>query len=692
MKTRVCTPDRRSHRLVRPSTLALCVGGVLGVAYIAPAAAQGSAANPPGGVEEVVVTGARLEQSLPQELASVGNRLTVISAEQISNGGYNDVSQVLQTLVPGLYISPKNGAFDYVDAALQGSRTNEILWLVDGVRVSNRLYNSVTPFDTLPAHMIERIEVLEGGQGLFYGTQAVSGVVNVITKGFTEDSQGEIALGTDSHDGEHINGFFRGAIDANDRFVLYASSDQSQGYQPFPDEDYQPSITDRHRGYDVTTLGGKFSHDFSDALRLAIGYQRIDAKLEQDASDTYHDAFNERQEDIFTGTIDFVASDTFQFYVKSYFHQWDSYWTEYDVDLDNPGDVTLIDDGAFWGFKDYGVNALAKLSPGDAVEYYVGYDFQKYGGRDDVLLIAPNQERVHAFFGQVRTTPELFDKARLAFGARRNMPSVSSAETVWNASGQYDFTPRLFARATVGTSFRLPDAYELFAVDQSCCLGNPNLRPEASENYNVSVGGLLGDTSKTTWEVVYFRRYVEDLIVDVDLNDGSGLTQATNVDSEVRVRGTQVVLGFQPSDTITASVSYTHNDSEALNSNTTSGGYTEIPGIPKDQLAGSLNYEPMGRPFGLTLTVNDVGRVFDVVGGVGPVQRGDYTVVDVAARLYLDDSRRHKVNFRIENAFDETYTTRYRRTTVDLSDPPIRYAARNLGMPRTLHVSYVHSF
>lgn|SRR5688572_4493689 len=690
MNTSVGSTNHRPPRWTRPAAVALA--SVSALSWVGSVLAQGSAASSSGGVEELVVTGARLEQSLPQELADVGNRLTVVTAEQISNGGYNDVAQVLQTLVPGLYLSPKNGAFDYVDAALQGSRTNEILWLVDGVRVSNRLYNSVTPFDTLPAHMIERIEVLEGGQGLFYGTQAVSGVVNVITKGFTEEGQGEISLGTDSHDGEHINGFFRGALDANDRFVLFASTDQAEGYQPFPDEDYQPSITNRHRGYDVTTLGGKFAHDFSDALRLAVGYQRIDADLDFAAPDIYHDAFNERQEDIFTATLDLVPSDDFQFYVKSYFHQWDSYWTEYDVDLDNPGDVILIDDKAFWGFKDYGVNALAKLSAGDALDYYVGYDFQQYSGRDDVLLIAPNEEKVHAFFGQIRTTPELLDKARLALGVRRNMPSVSESETVWNASGQYDFTEQLFARATIGTSFRLPDAYELFAIDDSCCLGNPNLRPESSENYNVSVGGLFGDNLGMSWEVIYFRRYVEDLIVDVDLNDGSGLTQAMNVDNEVRVRGAQAVLGFRPTDALSASVSYTHNDSEALNSNTTSGGYTEIPGIPKDQLAGSLNFEPPDRLFGLTLTVNDVGEVFDVVGGVGPVARGNYTVLDVAARLYFDDTRRHKLNFRIENAFDETYTTRYDRSTVDSSDPPIFYAARNLGMPRTLHVSYVHSF
>ena len=115
--------------------------------------------------------------------------MQTITAAQIQNGGYYDVAQALQALVPGLFLTPKAGPFDYVTASLQGSRTNEILWLVDGVRISNRLYNGTTPLDTIPAHMVERIEILEGGQGLFYGTQAVAGVINVVTKAFTEQHE-----------------------------------------------------------------------------------------------------------------------------------------------------------------------------------------------------------------------------------------------------------------------------------------------------------------------------------------------------------------------------------------------------------------------------------------------------------------------------------------------------------------------
>lgn len=640
-------------------------------------------------VEEVVVTGARLEQSLPQELADYGSRLTIVTAEQIDNGGFNDLSQVLQSLVPGLYVSPRNGAFDYVDVSLQGSRTNEILWLVDGVRVSNRLYNSVTPFDTLPAHMIERIEVLEGGQALFYGTQSVSGVVNVITKGFSDRPSGRVAAALDSNDGEHLNAFYRAAAGPN-QFVVFASSDSADGYEPFPASDYQPSVTERKRSYDVKNVGVKFAHTFGNDLRLNVGYQKIDAKLDGEYASGVQDAFNERDEDIFTATLDVSPTDDFTFYVKSYFHQWDSYWTEYDVVLDTPVTYEQVADRDFWGFKDYGVNALAQLSSATNLDYFIGYDFQSYGGRDDVLLIAPNEERVHALFGQIRTTPELSERARAAFGVRRNDPSVSQSKTIWNLSGQFDVSRSLYVRAALGTSFRLPDAYELFAIDPNCCVGNPNLKPETSENLNASVGGTFGASAMVSWEAIYFRRDVEDLIVDVDDGTGSGNTIAQNVAGQTRVRGQQIVLGLAPSNSLSATLSYTYNDSESLNQ--TSGGYDSIPGIPRDQTAVSLDYAPEGRPFGIMVTVNDVGDVYDVVGGVGRAERGNYTVLDLSGRIYLDASRRQQLALRLENAFDEEYVTRNSRGRVDFSSPAQFYAARNLGTPRTVHLSYEYAF
>ena len=503
-----------------------------------------------GLVETLIVAAPRLEEELPQQIEQAGVRVQTITSAQLENGGYYDVAQALQSLVPGLFLTPKAGPFDYVFSSLQGSRTNEILWLVDGVRISNRLYNSTTPLDTLPAHMVERIEVLEGEQGLFYGTQAVGGVINVVTKSFSENPNGRVQAGFDNNDGKHVNVFARDTLGAGHRVVGYASSDRAEGFQSFPDAEYQPSTSDRRRSYEVLTAGGKYAYDFSNQLRLSSMYQMSDVKVDSlrpaRSSATqvggHAAAFNERREHIASGKLDYTASNQAEFFLKGYYHQWDSYWSEF-RNVASTGAQRTISDKDFWGFKDYGANLLARLTPNRGLEYFAGYDFQNYSGEDAVLLISPNTERVHAVFGQVRTTREMFAKGTAAFGLRYNAPTNSDGALVWTATGRYDLTPNVFARANVGTAFRYPDAYELFAIDPTCCFGNPNLKPETSTNFNGSVGTLIyaGNTT-VNLEAIGFYRTVTDLIVDVD--DGSGETTITaNRPDEVRVRGLSLVGG-----------------------------------------------------------------------------------------------------------------------------------------------------
>ena len=68
---------------------------------------QASAAE----IEEIIITGARIEESIPQDLSRYGSRVEVITAEEIAQNGFIDVIQTLQMLVPGLHIRPKNGQF-----------------------------------------------------------------------------------------------------------------------------------------------------------------------------------------------------------------------------------------------------------------------------------------------------------------------------------------------------------------------------------------------------------------------------------------------------------------------------------------------------------------------------------------------------------------------------------------------------
>jgi hypothetical protein len=158
LQTRIATFVMAKAR--RNRAVALLAG-----AGFAAIAAQPAAAQDIPGPNDVVITG--LEASLPQDLARYGNDIATVSETEIRNAAAVDVAEALEA-VPGLYIKAGNGPFSYVDVSLQGSRTKDVLWTVDGVRINNRLYGGTSPNDTLPASMVERIEVLKGGESLFY--------------------------------------------------------------------------------------------------------------------------------------------------------------------------------------------------------------------------------------------------------------------------------------------------------------------------------------------------------------------------------------------------------------------------------------------------------------------------------------------------------------------------------------------
>jgi vitamin B12 transporter len=284
----------------------------------------------------------------------------------------------------------------------------------------------------------------------------------------------------------------------------------------------------------------------------------------------------------------------------------------------------------------------------------------------------------------------LNEKAVFAAGLRFNAPSNSDSSVVWDLTGRYDFNDRFFARGNIGTAFRYPDAYELFANDPDCpCFGNPNLKPETSTNFNASVGTRLNAGSRPiTLEAITFFRTVSDLITDVEIDPDSGATQAQNVDDEVRVRGFTLSALADFGSPLSGSFGYTYTSSQ--NKTEIAGGYQTLPGIPNNQFVMSLDYHPGDLPVGAMFTVNFVGEFFDTVTGFGSVEGGNYAVVDLAGRIFLDAQRRHRVNLRLENLFDQTYTTVHVRGFTDDTASP--YVVNTLGTPATLHLSYSYSF
>ena len=629
-------------------------------------------------LDEVVVLGTHLEESLPIVLSDYGNRLEVVTAEQLQHGGFNDAAQALQMSVPGLYVSPKNGAFDYVTASLQGSRTNEILWLVDGVRIGNRLYNGTTPLDTIPAHMIERIEVLKGGQGIFYGTQSISGVINVVTRGYSDTLDAGVGAGLDTNDGRHADGYLRGKVGGTS-WVAYASYDEADGFRPYRDTDYQPSSTDRERGYDVRTIGVKGAQSIGDAITASLQYQYTDATLDFANAFLSADVFNARQEHIVSGKFDYAVTDRFDVFLKAYYHEWATRFTRINNSLTVVGGKDVVSDAEFWGYRDYGFNLMSRYRLATGLDVLAGIDRQDFSGRDQVLLIANKSEQVNALFGQFRADPEFLVHTHAAIGVRYSDARDGAANTVWNASVQHDVANSFYVRALVGTSFRLPDAYELYAIDPCCELGNPNLKPESSRNAEVALGGkyVAGETT-LNWEAIAFGRKIVDLIgVGVDTN---GNDVSINTPDEVKVTGGELVASAVFANRVGMRIDYTQTRARQT------GSDLQVQRIPERLTKLSVNYNGSDGLFGAGASAVYVGDVYQSISGIGRVEHGRYAIVDLTGYWHLDDAQRHRLNIRIENVLDREYASSVVRARRDTDNSS--YRADNLGTPRTLHIRY----
>ncbi len=690
-------------------TILLGASALSAVAVACAAHAQGVGGGSTGledpvatGVSGIQVTARNLEDTLPEQLARTGVKVELISGRQLRDGGYIDIGSALQTLAPGVFVLPENGPFSTTDVSMLGGRSQDVLWLVDGVRINNRLFasgagngSSLTPLDTVPAGVVDHIELIDGGQSLFYGTQAVSGAINIVTRPFTDRLSGQARLAYDSNSDRHLDASLSDKL-ALGQFVIYGSADKSEGYQAFRDQDYQPSAGNHKRDFGVYTEGVKYLADLTDRIRVQGSYQHTDATLDLPWPYRIAHDYTVRDEDLATAKIDVQATDRLAVYVKGYWHDWDNHTT---LTLNTPLGTTLTAyDKAFWGYQDYGVNALGKYDLAKGLAAYFGYDLQRYGGRDDQLVIAQHDETVNAGYGQLRLTPEMIPHLSLAGGFRYNAPSSGPSSTVWNFSGQYDWPMGVYTKAEVGTNFRLPSAEELYANDFTRQeRGTSTLRPEESIGGEFTLGARLDIAGHATrLEATGFARDIRN-VIDYLYFDSS-INPLTNRPYNQYVFGnlpgvTTTRGGLFEADTaltqsLKANLSYTYTASKDASG-------AQLNNVPVQMLKAGLDWSPANLPVGMTASLAYTGKTTAPYAN-SVLNYGEYATVNLSGRYFLDRERHHQLNLSVQNLFDREYGRFYRGCLDVLRDFPLGcskpYPYQGLALPRTVQISYRYAF
>jgi Outer membrane cobalamin receptor protein len=630
-------------------------------------------------LETVVVTGRKIEEKLSAELAEYGHQVVVIDGETIEKLGFIDITEALSTLVPGLWTTPGRGESPTIminGGTSSGGTNSGLLWLLDGVRLNNRLYGGAYT-DAISTSMIERIEVLMGGEGLFYGTNSTSGVINIITKKPTRELSGQVGATYGSLDQYKVNGYISRGLGEH-QLLAFGSYEEWGGYRTSPDALYAlyNNKYKRNRAYDRANYGLKYRYEFGEGKAdrvLELHLQRNEGTYDQTSASTAYSG-NSREEYIMSAKWEHDVNENFSYYVKAYYHDWWSYWNSKSR---TTGQYTTKD--GKWGSEDFGVNILGSYIFDRGDEVLVGIDYQNYWGQDYVNPIKSDHEEVYALFFQYRPYFAFWPKWKVAMGARYNYLQNNDS-FVWNISSRMPiYDDHFFLRASVGTSFILPNNEQLF-LDRDDRKGNPNLEPQESLSVNVGLG--------TTWEkfdleLSAFYEKMEKKIGSglwVDTPGGGGYTTYYNVDGESTNQGFTISGTYRPVPSLSLNASYTRQKAKE------NGKENKRGGIPQDYASVGLNWNDTvyGTPVGVGLSGRWTGTR-PLSSGSYYKEYGNYWLAN--ASFYANVTEKTRVSLLLNNIFDKNSGTWARTST---GGQTLVY--QNNGAPFTATLSVSYSF
>ncbi|HZD53092.1 MAG TPA: TonB-dependent receptor [Woeseiaceae bacterium] len=556
-------------------------------------------------VPTVIVTATRTSETVNDGLASV----TVITREDIERQQARSVQDVLRG-IPGLQISSSGGLGKATSVFLRGSNEDQVLVLVDGVKVGSATLGT-TAFENLPLEQIERIEVVRGPRSSLYGSEAIGGVIQIITRRGTGPLSTSLAVGTGSFATRSASAGVSGG-DERFWFDLSGSHLQSGGYNvrngvpPEPDAD----------GYDNTAFSFRAGRKFGNAAEAEVHVLHSDGFTEFDGgfvneSDLLQQVLGVRIAFRPAGfwTARLLAGRSID--VQENFRDGEAQ-TRFDSDRDT-------------------LSFLNDFSLGDAHLVTFGVDLHR--DRIDGTADFTDDERSNAgAFVQISTGLGEHD---FLFAARRDdneqFGGVSTASAAWGWSLPVGF--RL--RASFGTAFKAPSLNQLYFPG----FGNPALEPERSENAEVGVHAVtrIGDLS-----VAVYYTDIDDLIVFDPV-----VFFPENV-SRARVRGAELGYSLRR-DAWRLEASVDLLDPENRSTGIDRGNV--LPRRAQQTLSVEIHRDFARARLGARLLAE--GRRFDDIANRNRLN--GFAVLDLLGEYSLH--RNWRLQLRIENLLDRRYQT-----------------------------------
>lgn len=478
-------------------------------------------------LDSMVVTASRVETAKVDTPANV----SVVTAEKIESRHYQNVAEALKDVPGASVIDTGVGAFEK-KVVLNGDA--RVLVLVDGKRVnfdmgvsSGRASYDLNQLPDIST--IERIEVVKGHGGALYGSEAVGGVVNIITKKM-DHNYGKVSMGFGSNQIRDAKATY--TIKEGKTGVMVAASKYKQGYYKYKDAaDSSTKRWGNNTSYENEKVSLKVAQELTDTTNLTFGYDFSKFHGFSMSRPTGSSNLVNKKTNNYNVKYDWLLNGQDQGYVQLYYNNYNYFYYSNMEETDKGFDIQQA------------------ITTSDNNKLVVGASYRTANASNDGAGY-DNSINNKALF--VSDQWEFSPSWTLNAGARYDDHSKAGDKTTLSAGLNKKFDENSHAYFNWGQVFKAPTLDDLF-YDDGWMFGNPDLKPEKGDTWTLGYGTKFND--KTDVNISYFQSDLKDAIRWAA--DSLGVWHSTNIDKQKK-NGMELSVNHELNDNWDVEASYSY--------------------------------------------------------------------------------------------------------------------------------------
>jgi len=588
-------------------------------------------------LDPVVIT----TNKYPKKQSQTGKVVTVIDKSTIEKLGGHTLGELLNT-VAGVTINGANNTLGTNQRiSIRGSSDGNVLLLIDGIPANDpSVISNYFDLNFINTSQIERIEILKGGQSTLYGSDAVSGVINIITK--KAGSNGFSPFVSASY-GSYSTFNGNAGVTGQSKLLNYslsASGTTSKGFSSAYDSIGHQGF-DRD-GYHQYILRGDIGFKLCDHLQwnLLGNYSHYKAGIDA-AAFTDDKDFTAENRNWQAGTGLFWKQSRGGLHLNYYFNYVNRYYLD---DSTDKSSFSYYSNSTYIGrthfaevYENYRLNRFEFLVGGD-YRYYntnqVYNSISSYGPFDTELSDSLAKMRQSSLYGSVVYNHQGLN---VELGGRFNRHNIYGNNSTYTFNPSYLINGKVKLFANLSSAFKTPTLFQLFDAFS----GNEKLDPERSTIAEGGVETYIGNSTRL--RATAFHRNTKNAIQYIIINPTTYEGHYYNTNDQ-KSSGLELEFNYQAAKWKISS-NYTYTKGKVSSAYSESGDklaqdttYNNLYRVPKHAFNALVSYD-LTRAFTLSTLIKYVGKRYEPVYASSPRQLDDYFTIDLAGQYAFN----HKI-------------------------------------------------